>query len=383
MTIQPGLLTIPMIIMSIIGVMILLVVVLYLIARTRKKHDLLELDSPSESLLPFPQQVSGLGTADQTLDQARLELIREAYRQWLAGYILSDLEPGRAFLRDGVGKQGRKYQVRSTSLGQGLAMTLSILMGGDDLGARGRFDRLLAYALAHPAAPYDDLTSWESYPDAGLGVRAEADPHGEAWIILSLQAASRQWKREGRFKYPRAAELRLGALMAYVQGPGAETLPAFSLPAFAHRFQKAAPGFAWEGFKQSEIALDLDNLAAVITGGVLDVDNAAWGLLHYGLGELVRPSQTPKDRSLIVKNMLKCWDLPDGLGIEEETGLSSLARQACAAPLTAAWGAAEQKEYLWNVLTTARPNKRDSIGASLRLLALYTLNGNNWLFQRD
>ena len=110
----------------------------WIISLIKKDRIKKEQPQPAEAHRPSPQHVSYPAKAlkpDHLSQEDMDRSVRLAYGEWLAAYMLPDIEAGRAFLRMGVDKKRMRYFVFATSLGQGLAMWISALIAGDDLNA--------------------------------------------------------------------------------------------------------------------------------------------------------------------------------------------------------------------------------------------------------
>ncbi len=121
-----------------------------------------------QSRKPFPQSATlseNALIAKQGDPQSREQIIRDHYRDWLARYLLPTYDARGAFVRVGVERKRLRYQVSTTSLAQGFALLQSVLIGGDDLAASDRYERLLTFVIAYPSNQSEDLCSWHTLPD--------------------------------------------------------------------------------------------------------------------------------------------------------------------------------------------------------------------------
>lgn len=372
---------------SVILAFLLLGIAIIFINKTRKRRQQDATVRERQSRKPFPQSATlseNALTAKQGDPQSREQIIRNHYCDWLARYLLPTYDARGAFVRVGVERKRLRYQVSTTSLAQGFALLQSVLIGGDDLAASDRYERLLTFVIAYPSNQSEDLCSWHTLPDMTAPPKLESDPHAEAWIAYSLLMAEKQWGQSENFDYKRMLEYRLSALLELQQSiEASDHKRAIYAPLFFDAFARQSDAEAWE-----KIALDLrKELLAHIKGTELIADGSAeeawlaFSTLHVGLAGLLLKESSHQSLAnqfeSLVYNAIKT--LPAKLEQAEEDGLSPLALLACCAPLAMLQNDQDLLEKYWNTLSTHKSNQHDAIGETLRLLALITLNGNFWV----
>lgn len=394
---NPEIASTPTLVCSVIFIVVLIVAVVLLILGIRKQRKAVSMDTLSQSSFPFPQRQNlptGLIRPGMLSGEEMNDKIRLAYREWLEKYLLPDQEPGRAFLRSGVEKHWLRYQVTGTSFGQGLALLISILMAGDDLGAQSRFDRLVAFCLAHPSANSAELMSWQVMPDVVPGKRLEADPHSEAWMVFALIAALSQWQESDRFHYSIIAREKLTALLPlYESTTQTENSTEIHSPYFFKVFEHATGNPDWKrlsgGLEKRAHTILADPDARLTGDGSAKEARLALLVLQLGLHDLWQAKADLAGWSSEIELLVRtaCADLsakisPIEVTKEETSGqYSPLALLACCAPAAICLGDQVLVNQLWDDLEQAQTGNNDPIGASLRLLGLLLLSGNTWFAQ--
>ncbi len=362
----------------------LLIGALVLVSGIRKKRALFDETPEVPAQFPFPQRTGVLGSGvslPKGDPEAHEAAIVEAYKDWLVRFVLPDLEAGRSFVRSGVDKNWLRYQVSAESLDQGLAMLISLVMAGSDLGAQARFDRLAAFCLAHPSADFPELVSWKTLPDVAGYRRADADFHAELWISLALMGALRQWQVSDRFHYDVLLAEKLAALQRLVEmrmQNAASQSGLVSAPFFFDRIGR----FTGEPFWQ-ELTQRLESQADAQTGpeAFPGTERAAFAFLHAGLAGLVGGAvpaaqwERRIEASLQAAETLPGAETPANAPDENPTSLTAL---ACCVPAALCLQKPALTERLQHWLESNPPQKEDPRGASLRLLGLMMLSGNAW-----
>ncbi|MFZ3150943.1 MAG: hypothetical protein WA116_04580 [Anaerolineaceae bacterium] len=386
-------------IVSIFFLVVLIVCVIILIVRTRKRRKNYDTESQSSNNYPFPQrrertspQLLPAATSGEELDTK----IRLAYGDWLSKYMLPDMELGREFLRSNVEKHWLRYQVTANSFEQGLAMLISVLMAGDDQSAQLRFDRLLAFCLAHPSAGSPDLVSWSIMPDVAASKRLDPDFHSETWISFALLAALKQWGTSERFHYDVILCQRLDAMLKLSEASDGSETDRFTgvfPPFFFDVFAKTTGDAHWLDMsrkleKGAQEILESDTALLMGDGSAEDA-RLALLVLQLGLTGIWQEKSSWKRWSGKVEPIVRtaAAELPakinsfgSGAG-NEMGGFSPLSLLACSVPAAICLADQELIDSLWKTLVRAETDKHDSRGASLRLLAMYILSGNTWFSQ--
>ena len=376
---------------------ILLAAAILLIRRIRQRRTALNQPAnPTQVAFPFPQrQVDRERQMLPTQPEEKLDKeIREAYRDWLSIYLLTDAEPGRAFLRTGVARNWMRYQVTATSFSQALAMLVSVLVAGEDPQAQAQFDRILAFCLSHSSANAPDLMSWQVMPDVVPGRRLDADLNAEPWIAFALLAAQAQWGRSERFQYEILARRRLEALLPlYQQAAQTEPQALVYSPTFYQLFAQVTGDQAW---KAIEISLAAQGRAQWSgTRAIFNADNSheeakiGLSILQLGIAELEQAGNpTGKLTGEVEKRVresvaqLAQAELLDESALQTEPeGFTSLSLLACCTPAVLCLNDQALVDQQWQALVLAKPGRHDPIGATLRLLSLMQLSGNIWFDQ--
>lgn len=404
---------IPLII--IFGALVIAAAVLIFSIRKDRSKQMQVQQMPSH--LPFPQHNSypeGCLNPRHIDQEAMDAVIRSAYGEWLATFMLADYTPGRAFLRMGVTKRVLKYQVIASSLGQGYAMLISALMGGDDLGAQGRFDRLLNFVDVHPSEKSPYLMSWQVTPDTTLSKPLASFTQGDLLIAYALLMADKQWGSTGDMDYRAIAGKIIHALREDCIHPQLHHLlssndadPQDDLRYLTTRTSDAAllclnafmrldPTPAWQQAVDKMKSL-LENLSG-LPGSVLSADGktdvsiydsfdeeAAPMLFQLALASIFMKDQVAKAVLQRIVERLRQAS-PDGKFVQAyslegkpQSDQTSLVMLACMATASVCMEDQAWLNQLWDQLSAAKIDRSDPTGASLRLLALYLLSGNWWV----
>lgn len=326
---------------SVILAFLLLGIAIIFINKTRKRRQQDATVRERQSRKPFPQSATlseNALIAKQGDPQSREQIIRDHYRDWLARYLLPTYDARGAFVRVGVERKRLRYQVSTTSLAQGFALLQSVLIGGDDLAASDRYERLLTFVIAYPSNQSEDLCSWHTLPDMTAPPKLESDPHAEAWIAFSLLMAEKQWGGQSEnFDYKRMLEYRLSALWNCNKAlkPVTTNVPSTRLCSLmpSRVTQTLKPG--------KKTALDLrKELLAHIKGAELSADGSAeeawlaFSTLHVGLAGLLLKESSHQSLANQFEGLvyIAIKTLPAKLEQADEDGLSPLALLACCAP---------------------------------------------------
>ncbi len=365
--------------LSLIGLIALFVGVLFLIRRTQLKRLKQTQASPAPAAKPFPQvssfiqQLQSLTHADLKEKQLTLQM---AFQAWQSAYHLRDLDGNTEFLRGETQKRGLRYQLTNTSLAQGLALVIQVQMAQDGDDSRGRFERLLAYLLAHPAQDQPALSSWLSMPDLPASPRLEPDLHAEAWILFALLVARQQWGGLQRFDLDQVFKERSQAFL--------NTLDQQNIPqslVYCPFLFRAMVQQTTESILSTNAESVWKTLNPLLRRGKkLPGRQEALSLLQIGLDGLFFPDDGFADRSDLARARLERALSDQGaLDGEVEEGFSRLASFSCCVPLALPGKHGDDLEQLWLRLAQAQPARQDALGASLRLIAMMSIAGTLWL----
>ncbi len=369
--------------LSLIGLIALFVGLLFLVRRTLLKRREQTQSNPSPAAKPFPQispysqQLPPFTQADLLERQA---VLRQAFEDWQAGYLMQGLDGKTDFLRGETYKRGLRYQLTSTSLAQGLALFIQVQMAQDGDDSRGSFERLLAHLLAHPALDHPSLSSWLSMPDLPTSPRLEPDLHAEAWILAGLLAARQQWGGLQRFNLEQIFQERSHALLDALKSHSKNQTGIFSpllLPIIAQQM----PDPLWQTQDESDWQA-LKPLLRAENG--LPGRQEALSLLQIGLDGLLFPDMGFSERSdLAFARLKRALTSQEGLEGELEEGFSRLASFSCCVPLALLYKKGENAGQIWARLIQAQPAKQDALGASLKLVAIMSMAGTLWLGKNE
>lgn len=362
--------------LSLIGLVLIFIGVLFLIRRTQLKRVEQAQVSPSLAARPFPQTATySVPFKAEELNEKAASLW-QAYKEWQADYLLRGLDGNTEFVRGETQKRGLRYQLTSTSLAQGLALFIQVQMAQDGDNSRDRFERLLAHLLAHPAQDQPALSSWLTMPDLPSSPRLEPDLHAEAWILCALLAARQQWGNLRRFNLDQIFQERSQALLDSLK-QDSEGLKLIFSPLLFHTIAKQVPGLPWKSQSEQDWQASIPLLRE---GKGLPERHEALSLLQIGLDGFLRPDNGFADRSdLSFSRVKRALSYQEPLEGEVEEGFSRLASFSCCIPLGLLDENAGNHDQLWLKLSQAQPAKQDSLGASLRLIAMMSIAGTLWL----
>lgn len=401
---------------------VLLLAANWLISLIKKDRMKKEISPNAEAHRPFPQHVSYPAKAlkpDHLSQEDMDRSVRLAYGEWLAAYMLPDIEAGRAFLRMGVDKKRMRYFVYATSIGQGFAMWISTLIAGDDLNAQGRFDRLFAFCQVHHSRDQYALASNYSMPDVVPNLAAPSRSQGDMLIAYSLLMADRQWGSTGSINYRGEAQTILQALRETCIHPESmhvlvgnevnakdeaqynSTLSQDFAPALLGSFGTAKLDPTWPAVSTRMLEL----IRATLGDGSVfppqnvttqsqptpavnpnfTSENAAF-LLHLSLALLCTPDPEIESMLTAINDKLYASSGGDpdkivsayslkGEPLSQEPSLAMTAAIAMAS----IWHSDQSwVNALWDHLAASKIDREDTFGATLRLVALMMLSGNLW-----
>lgn len=364
--------------LSLIGLVGLFVGVLILIRRTQLKRLKQTQINLAPVTKPFPQVSSfiqqHLSSMPVGLDERQLTL-QKAFEEWKATYLLRGFDGNTEFVRGDSIKCGLRYQVSSTSLAQGLAMFIQVQMAQDGDDSRSHFERLQAHLLAHPAQDQPALSSWLSMPDLPSSPPLEPDLHAEAWILAALLAARQQWGGLLRFDLDQIFQERSRAFLEVLQSES-ENQPVIYSPWLLQVIAREVS----DSHQESQIEEDWQALVPIFCEGEgLPGRRKALSLLQIGLDGLLSPEcKFAEKYDLCFERIERALTNSEPLEGEVEDGFSRLASFGCCVPLALLAKGSSDADLLWSRLCQALPAKQDSLGASLRLIAMMSVSGTFW-----
>lgn len=365
--------------LSLIGLVALFIGLLFLVRRIQAMRQQQTQVSSALVAKPFPQSPDSLQgiPAFRTADlPERQTALRQAYESWQSAYLLRSLDGNREFLRGETYKRGLRYQLTSTSLTQGLALFIQAQMAQNGDDSRGSFERLLADLLAHPAQGSPALSSWLSMPDLPTSPRLDPDLHAEAWILCALLAARQQWGGLQRFNLDQIFQERLQAFL--------NTLDQQNIPqslVYCPFLFRAMVQQTTESILSTNAESVWKTLNPLLRRGKkLPGRREALSLLQIGLDGLLSPEMEFAEKSeLSFARLKRALTNREPLDGEVEEGFSRLASFSCLVPLALLAENRADMDLLWSRLSEAQPDKQDSLGASLRLIAMMSMSGTLWL----
>ena len=364
--------------LSLIGLIALFIGLLFLVRRMQLKRLKQTQVSPATAAKPFPQispYAQALPAFTEAELSARQTALRQAFQEWQTAYLLQGVDSSTEFLRGETQKRGLRYQLTCTSLAQGLALVIQAQMAQDCDDSRSRFERLLAHLLAHTAQDHPALSSWLSMPDLPTSPRLEPDLHAEAWILFALLAARQQWENLQRFDLNQIFQERSRALLEAIKSNSENQAEIFS-PFLFRAISEQVPDGAW----QTQTKSGWQTLIPLLREGkALPGRREALSLLQTGLDGLLFPDDGLAERSdLSFSRLKRALYTLEPLEGEVEEGFSRLASFCCCVPLALLDKNGDKFDQLWLRLSQAQPAKQDSLGASLRLIAMMSVSGTFW-----
>ena len=392
-----------------IGMVIAAALLIRSIRKDRKQKQVMPAD-PAQ--LPFPQHERNLdiaGFSGQPLQPSHEDRLMSQYQQWKERWVLADLEPGRAFMRMGVTKQGLRYRMLVTSEGQGLAMLCSVIFAGADPQAQGMFNQLYAYCKAHPSQKHADLMSWQVIAEAFPSIATDSATRGDLLIAYALLMADRQWGSAGLVNYLASAKAIISALKEQCVHPQGfymlhgnwvdETMEAAygqtnrscMSPAIFKAFQKASGDLTWQKVSAKMKQLLKQSLRDLNRQMLFPPD-----VIHVASSQTdeIQIEGNEDDVALLIFHQLQAafW-LDDA---EARTWLKEIG-DTSAEPITGDVSAdlimchlagalanrdPQQFTALWDWLVAIEQPLKDPYADTWRLVALLVLNQNWWGYER-
>lgn len=362
-------------VLSVIGVIVLFVLALYLINKSKKKDDIkpegYQVTKPKArgTLEPFSLATRNNSGAPE---KSRLrKSMSDAFTNWQKDHLLAGDDGKSLFIREGVEKSGLRYQLLATTQTQALAMLITTLLADLDPDAHEKTEALFASLLAHPAYGEPDLSSWKYMPDLPRSPRLEVDFQAEGWVLIALLTARRQWPDLDRFNYDEILKGRLGALFEAFHRPESQELLAHS--AFLFSFlTKYDPSQDWASLKS------LANSAEKVFPQPDDLKDFAFSCLNLGLDALLFKNDASikllSDEQTVIKEMVGQWLDEDKSLSENVDGFSRLSLLACMAPALIVLRDDELLKKMQDFLINTNADKNDGLGSTLKIFALFLLS---------
>jgi endo-1,4-beta-D-glucanase Y len=162
---------------------------------------------------PFPQHVAYYKGTIRPNHISRKKMdgqVLRFYEQWKNRYIHASPGMDQAYVF--FEEAGAKMQ--SVSEGQGYGMLITALMAGADPDAKGTFDSLYRYVLAHPSRPDSPLMAWSQLANNRNKDQTSATD-GDLDIAYALLLANDQWGSAGQYNYLEAARSTIRSIMQF------------------------------------------------------------------------------------------------------------------------------------------------------------------------
>ncbi|UQU67501.1 glycosyl hydrolase family 8 [Couchioplanes caeruleus] len=179
-------------------------------------------DHPAIPATRFPAPVTKAYRAAMVTPSASPEsqhtAVLNAYRAWKV-----------AFIREGCGAGMRQVYSPDASYpyvaeGQGYGMVITVSMADLDPGAKGIFDGIVKFVLAHRSANDPDLTAAEQDDDCADQAGANSATDGDMDIAYGLLLADRAWGSSGKYDYRALAVRRIAAIKASEVNPSSKLM---------------------------------------------------------------------------------------------------------------------------------------------------------------
>jgi len=366
------------IIVSHVGVFVLFAITFWLIRKKNRQQtpfQPIESEKPRFESSNFEITYAHLNPLTVQEQEERRQILREQFEQWQAKHLISGEDGKSLFVRTGVEKNGLRYQLAATSQAQAFAMLVMVLLAEFDDNASTKTEALFASLLAHPAYRETNLTSWQYLPDLPRSPRLGADLHAEAWVLLSIFSARKQWQGLQRFDYDEIIPDRSLALFQYWQTIDSDIKN--SLPDLTYLLSSLGK------FDQTNAWLEMipPRLAAIDES--VDRSVVAFSLLQLGL-QVLLSSDLPSldflrqiEKKLIdtIRELLS----DEALNEPEGSSFSRFSYLACCTPALIALENQQLTGQIWNFFLHNPADKDDGLGATLKLLAIALLSNQVWL----
>ena len=199
--------------------------------------------------------------------------------------------------------------------------------------------------------------------------------HAEAWILAALLAARQQWGGLQRFDLDQIFQQRSQALLEALNTNSENGTEIFS-PLLFNIISQQVPDPFW----QTQTEVEWNKLIPHLReNNGLPGRQEALNLLQIGLDGLLFPDNGFAERADLAFSRLK-RAFSDQEALEGDIkGFSRLASFSCCVPLALLVENGEDPDQLWSRLNQAQPGKQDSLGASLRLVAMMCMAETLWV----
>ena len=366
------------IIVSILGVVLFLGLAIWIIRRKQTAK-------PTEPtpVAPTPTEAGSEPRSAQKQEQLHADLVH-VYQTWKTERLLQSEDGRSLFLRNGVEKNGLRYQLVAKTQVQALAIYLCALMAEADPQASVQAEALFASLLAHPAYGHRELSSWQYLPDLPRSPRLDPDPHAEAWVILALKVATKRWAGINRFNYTEIIPEKLQALREYTAAQEPEMVAQLSFSGFlTNQLLPLNSKLDWSELGESREQF----FARFLEPGYLRSEPVAsrLGMSLFQLGMLALLERDLEAIRVIRTMQAEMVGFAEEWMItpSEEPDFSRVAMLASAVPALLSLEVKELNERVWNALRDSQPDKNDGLGATLKVIAMAFLAGEQGAGSRE
>ncbi len=165
-------------------------------------------------LKPFPQHATYtkgvIKPSHKTQQQLDLDVIT-VYERWKKNYLTEDIGVKGLYYIKYQPKPGRPVTV---SEAHGYGMVTIVYMAGADPQAKGYFDGMFHFFIAHPSNGNPKMMNWQQgiRDEKVISVGGSSATDGDMDIAYALLLADKQWGSQGEINYRAEAELLIDAL---------------------------------------------------------------------------------------------------------------------------------------------------------------------------
>lgn len=361
-------------IVSILGVLLLLMLVVWMIRRKQKGESNTLVSSANEPITISDFRLAGYEDLNPLTPEERLErrtTLNQAYQTWKKERLLQGEDGRSLFVRSGVEKSGLRYQLVALTQVQALAILISAMMAEIDPQASAQAEALFASLLAHPAYLQNQLSSWKYLPDLPRSPKLDPDPHAEAWVIFTVLMATKRWPAINRFHYGEIIQERLHALQKYTQALEPEQIERLPFSGYLVKQLIALdPSMDWTSLSRSNERFYAQLEEQTFFENEADASRLGLSLLQLGLLALLERDAEAlhaidNSRSGLV-SLVEDYSKDSLI----ETEFSRSAMLACAVPVLLTLRDRDLIDQVWNELVSLQPGKNDGLGATLRVLGM-------------
>jgi len=361
-------------IVSILGVVLLLMLVVWMIRRRQKGGSNIPVSSTNEPIAISDFRLAGYEDLNPLTSKERLDrsdALEQAYQNWKKERFLQGQDGRSLFVRSGVEKSGLRYQLVASTQVQALAILISAMMTESDPQASAQAEALFASLLAHPAFLQNELSSWKYLPDLPRSPKLDPDPHAEAWVIFTVLMATKRWPAINRFHYAEIIPERLHALQKYTEALEPEQIERLPFSGYlVKQLLTLEPNLDWSVLSRSNELFFAQLEEQTFFGYETDASRLGLSLLQLGLLALLeRDAEALRaignSRSGLV-SLVEDYSKDSSI----RTEFSRSAMLACVVPALLTLQDKDLIDQVWNELVSLQPGKNDGLGATLRVLGM-------------